>query len=177
VGVIATSAVILAVIVITSGGGATKRPPPPARLPPLKLAYENSSIGISGGLPAGWSAVRGQGFVQLASHDRKAIVLVAAQSIARGSNPPLLRSALRSIRKTDGAMTVKHAVGTKLGGLPARSIVVYTRNQHHVPIRILVGVALAPRLAYVLEAFTARRASLRDLTEAQEVVFDLRLQG
>lgn len=174
---VATAALIAAVIAITATGGGGSKPPPPARLPPLVRTFANVSIGVTGGLPADWSAVRGPGFVQLSSHDGKAIIEIAAQSITAGSNPPLLRTALASIRKTYGASTVKHAIGARLGGLPARSVVVYARNRHHVPIRVLVAAALARRLAYVLEAFTSRSATVHDLTESQQIVFDLRLRG
>lgn len=168
----------MAAAVIATTGDGTKRLPPPARLPALVQTYANPGIGVTGGLPHDWSAVRGPGFLQLASHDRKAIIVIAGQHISPGTKPlPLLRSALATIRKTYGAETVKHAPGTKLGGLLARSVVVYTRNRHHVPIRILVAAAQAPRLAYLLEAFTARGASVHDLAETQEVVFDLRLKG
>jgi hypothetical protein len=167
----------VAVVVLTSSDGGATRLPPPAKLPALVQTYANASIGVSGGLPHDWSAVRGPGFVQLASHDHKAIIVIAAQSVAPGSKPPLLRSALAGLRKTYGAVTIKHGLGTKLGGLPARSIVVYTRNQHHVPIRVLVAAAQAARLAYLLEAFTARGASVHDLAETQEVILDLRLLG
>ena len=167
----------MVVVVLTSTSDGSRRLPPPARLPALVQTYANPPIGVTGGLPHDWSAVRGPGFVQLASRDRKAIIVIAAQSVAPGGKPPLLRSALAALRKTYGAVTIKHSAGTKLGGLPARSVVAYTRNRRKVPIRVLVAAAQAPRLVYLLEGFTARGASVHDLTESQEVILDLRLLG
>lgn len=176
-GAAGTATIVIIVVVLTSSNGGSKRLPPPARLPALVQTYANASIGVTGGLPHDWSAVRGPGFIQLASRDRKALIVIAAQNVAPGRKAPLLRTALAAIRKTYGAVTVKHGVGTKLGGLPARSVVAYTRNRRNVPIRVLVAAAQAPRLAYLLEAFTARAASVHDLAETQEVVLDLRLRG
>jgi hypothetical protein len=170
---------VVVAIIATSGGGA-KRPPPPARLPALVNTYTNRAIGVTGALPRDWTAVRGTGFVQLASRDRNAIVVIGAQLVTPGRKPPLLRRALAAVRKTYGAygpVTVKHAPGAKLGGLPARSIVAYARNRHHVLIRVLVAAAQTPRLAYLLEAFTSRKASVHDLAETQEAVSALRLKG
>ncbi|HWC86709.1 MAG TPA: hypothetical protein VG388_09220 [Solirubrobacteraceae bacterium] len=166
--------------IVASSGGGHKRLPPPARLPALTQIYENKAIGVAGAIPHDWTAVRGPGFVQLASRDRRAIIEVGAQSIIGGNRPPLLRTALAGIRKTYGAygpVTVKHAPGSKLGGLSARSIVAYARNRHHLKIRVLVAAAQSPRLAYLLEAFTSQAASVHDLAETQEAVSTLRLKG
>lgn len=165
-------------IVATSGG--TKRLPPPARLPALVNTYTNSAIGVTGALPADWTAIRGAGFVQLASRDRSAIIIIGAQDAAPGTKLPLLRTGLAAVRKTYGAygrVTVKHAPGSRLGGLPARSVVAYARNRHHVLIRVLVAAAQSPRLAYLIEAFTSQHASVHDLAETQEAVLALRLRG
>lgn len=166
-------------VVLTSGGG-KRKPPPPAHLPAITQVYTNAGIGVAGGIPRDWTAVRGKGLLQLASKDHKAIVIIAGQSAAPGSNPPLLREGLASIRTTYGRygrVTVKHSLGQRLGGLPARSVVAYARNSHHVLMRVLVAAANGRNIDYLLEAFTARSASVHDLTEAQEVVLDLRLAG
>jgi hypothetical protein len=170
---------VVVAIVATSGGG-TKRLPPPARLPALVNTYANSAIGVTGALPRDWTAIRGAGFVQLASRDHGAIVIIGAQSFAPGTKPPLLREGLAAVRKTYGAygrVTVKHAPGSRLGGLPARSVVAYARNRHHVLIRVLVAAAQSSRLAYLIEAFTSQHASVHDLAETQEAVSALRLRG
>jgi hypothetical protein len=172
--------VILAIILITAGG--SSRPashvlPPPAKLPPLVQSFASPAIGASGQLPSGWTAVRGPGFVRLASRDRTSQIAVVSEATVPGKKLPLLRSALASIRKAYGAYTVKHGRGTTLGGLPARSVVLYTHNKSGVPIRILVAAAQGPRLAYLLEAFNAQRAPQRDLVETQQIVIALRLAG
>lgn len=166
-------------VVLTSSGDGTKKLPRPARLPPLTQVYVNSAIGVTGGVPKDWSAVRGRGTVELASHDGQAIIAVAAQAIPLNSNPPLLREALARLRSTYGhygPVVIKHAPGPRLGGLPARSIVAYALNSHHVAIRALIAAAVTPRLAYLLEAFTSRRATVHDLAETQEIVTALHLK-
>lgn len=170
---------MVVVVLLTSSGGGKKKLPPPAHLPALSQTYVNSSIGVTGGIPRDWSAVRGRGTVELASHDAQAIVVIAAQAIPAGSNPPLLSDALARLRATYGhygRVQVKHAPGTRLGGLTARSIVAYALNQHHVSIRALIAAAVTPRLAYLLEAFTSRHATVHDLAETQEIVTDVRLK-
>lgn len=87
------------------------------------------------------------------------------------------KPAVDSVRRAYGNLTVKHGVGTTLGGLHARSVVLYAHNRSGVPIRILVAAALGHRTAWVLEAFSARQASQGDLVEAQQVVIALRLTG
>jgi hypothetical protein len=89
----------------------------------------------------------------------------------------LLRSTLASIRKIYHNISLKPGRGTSLGGLPARSAVVYATNQRGIPIRILVAAARGPRLRYVLEAFTAQHAPVHDLVETQQIVIALRLVG
>jgi hypothetical protein len=172
--------VILAIILITAGGSSrhTQPPlPPPAALPPLVQSFASSAIGASGQLPSGWTAVRGPGFVRLASRDGTSQIAVVSQPSVPGKKLPLLRSALASIRKAYGPVTEKHGRGTTLGGLPARSVVLYTRNKAHIPIRILLAAAQGQHLAYVLEAFNAQRAPERDLVETQQIVIALRLAG
>jgi hypothetical protein len=172
--------VILAIVLLTSGGSSRHTPralPPPAKLPPLVQSFASSAIGASGQLPNGWTAVRGPGFLRLASRDRTSQIALVAQPSVPGKKLPLLRSALASIRKAYGAITVRHGRGTTLGGLPARSVVLYTHNKTGVPIRILVAAAQGRRQAYVLEAFNAQRAPERDLVETQQIVIALRLAG
>lgn len=170
----------MVVAIVAFSGGGHKRLPPPAHLPALTQIYANKAIGVTGAIPRDWTAVRGPGFVQLASHDRRAIIVIAAQSVAPGSSPPLLRTALVGIRKTYGAygpVKVRHAPGTTLAGLRARSVVAYGRNRRHVVIRVLLAATQTRRLAYLLEAFTSKEASVHDLAEAQEAVLGLRLKG
>ncbi len=172
--------VILAIVLITAGGSSRNTPrtlPPPAKLPPLVQSFASRPIGASGQLPRGWTAVRGPGFLRLASRDRTSQLVLVAETGVRGKKLPLLRSTLASIKKAYGAYTVKHGRGTTLGGLPARSVVLYTRNKAHVPIRILVAAAQGRHLAYILEAFNAQRAPERDLVETQQIVIALRLAG
>lgn len=169
---------MVVVVLLSSSGASKKKLPPPAHLPLLSQTFVNSSIGVTGGIPRDWSAVRGRGTVELASHDARAIVVIAAQAIPAGTNPPLLRDALARLRATYGRygrVKIDHAPGARLGGLPARSIVAYALNQHHVAIRALVAAAVTQRLAYLLEAFTTKNASVHDLAETQEIVTDLRL--
>jgi hypothetical protein len=171
---------VVVAIVATSGGGGKTRLPPPAHLAPLVNTYANQAIGVAGGVPSGWTAVRGTGFIQLASRDRKAIILIAAQNIASAGNLALLRAALASLSKTYGAygpVTVKSAPRTKLSGLVARSAVVAARNRDHILIHIVVAQAGGRRLAYLLEAFTSRNASARDLAATVQIIAVLHLTG
>ncbi len=172
--------VILAIILITAGGSGrptARALPPPAKLPPLVQSFASSAIGVTGQLPMGWTAVRGPGFVRLASRDHTSQIALVSQPSVPGKKLPLLRSALASIHKAYGAIKVKHGRGTTLGGLPARSVVLYTRNKAGIPIRVLVAAAQGKHLAYILEAFNAQRAPLRDLVETQQIVIALRLAG
>ncbi len=173
--------VILAIILITAGGSSGRHAPPslppPAKLPPLVQSFASSAIGVSGQLPSGWTAVRGPGFLRLASRDGTSQIALLSKPSSPGQKLPLLRSALASIRKAYGPVTEKHGRGTTLGGLPARSVVLYTRNKAHVPIRILLAAAQGQHLAYILEAFNAQRAPERDLVETQQIVIALRLAG
>jgi hypothetical protein len=168
------------IVLITTSGSSNQtaaKLPPPAKLPTLVKAYANPGMSATGLLPRDWSAVRGNGLLRLANGDGSSVIVVASVSTATNHNPPLLSTAMASIRKTYGTVTTKHGNGTVLGGLQARSIVVYARNKQKVPIRILLAVALGHRQAYVLEAFTAQKATTRDLVETQQVVNTLRLKG
>jgi hypothetical protein len=178
-GALVPAAIIVAIILITTGSSnhAPSRLPPPAKLPALPLAFANGGIGLTGRLPRDWTAVRGSGFVQLASKRRDATIEVAARPVFPGTKPPLLKPAVDAIRKAYNSVTVKHALGTTLGGVPARSVVLYARNKHGVPIRVLVAAAQGRRTAWVLEAFTAQKASQQALVEAQQIVLSLHLTG
>jgi hypothetical protein len=105
-----------------------------------------------------------------------AVIAIAAPN-THASAAALIRSTVSSLRKTYHQLTIRAGRGTSLGGLPARSTVVYTRNERGIPIRILIAAARGPRLRYVLEAFTAQKASLHDLEETQQIVIALRLVG
>ena len=181
-GALVPAAIILATVLITSGRSSSSSPhvaqqPPPAPLPALVQSYANAGMGATGQLPKDWTAVRGSGFLRLANRDGTAVIVIASVTSGATHKSPLLRTALASIRKTYGSVTIKHGNGSVLGGLPGRSVVVYARNKRGIPIRILVAAAQGQHLAYVLESFTARRASERDLVETQQVVTTLRLAG
>ncbi|MCA1682437.1 MAG: hypothetical protein LC685_00285 [Actinobacteria bacterium] len=168
----------MAIIVITTGSSNhTPARIPPARLPPLRSAYANRAIGVTGAMPDGWTAIRGPGFVHLASKDNDAAIVIVARAVTAGTKPALLEPAVNGIRKAYRSVTVKHSLGTTLGGMPARSVVLYTRNTHNVPIRILVAAARGKRTAWLLEAFTAQKARQRDLVEAQQIVLAVHLKG
>lgn len=170
--------IIVAIIVITTGGsGHAPARIPPARLPPLRGTYASRAIGVSGAVPGGWTAIAGPGFVRLARKDHKATIVIVSQAVAPGTKPPLLKPAVDAIHNAYHSVTIKHAPGTRLGGVPARSVVIYTRNANHVPIRILVAAAQGHRRAWVLETFTAQKAPQRALVEAEQVVLALHLKG
>ncbi|MGI8429796.1 MAG: hypothetical protein ACR2OB_10930 [Solirubrobacteraceae bacterium] len=177
---VAIPVVIIVVIVLFTTGGsgsqAKKRPPRPAKLPPLSQAYTSSSIGVVGLLPADWTARRGSGFVRLGSRDGGALIVIAAESNHSGTHA-LLLAALKTLTKHRPEIKLKLGRGTKLGGLPANSRVIYTRDARGTPIRILVAGARGKHLGYVVEAITLRNASVHDLVEAQQVVLTLRLTG
>jgi hypothetical protein len=169
--------ILIIVVITTNGHGTPKIAPPPAALPPLVQTFANRAMGATGRLPRGWTAVRAAGLLRLANRPGSAVIVIASVAARPNNPPPLLATSLASIRKSYGPVMVEHGNGTTLGGLPARSIVLFTRNKRGVPLRILLAAAQGKRLAYVLEAFTARSASVRDLTETQEAVSGLRLAG
>jgi hypothetical protein len=178
-GALVPAVIIAAIVLITAGSSshAPSRLPPPAKLPPLPLRFANAGIGLAGRLPSDWTAVRGNGFVQLASKRHDATIEVLSRPVFAGTKPPLLKPAVDTIRKSYRSVTVKHALGSTLGGLPARSVVLYGRNKQGVPIRVLVAAAQGRHKAWVLEAFTAQKASEQALVEAQQIVLSLRLTG
>ena len=171
----------MAIILITTGGSGNapsqRRLPPPAKLPPLPKTFTNAGIGLTGKLPGDWTAIRGPGFVQLASKLGNATIAIVARPLHAKGKTPLLKPAVDAIRKEYKSVTVKHALGTRLGGLPARSVVLYTRNKHGVAIRILVAAAQGLHTGWVLEAFTAQKASELALVQAQQIVLALHLRG
>ena len=126
--------IIVAIILITAGGSGNapsqRRLPPPAKLPPLPKTFTNAGIGLTGKLPGDWTAIRRPGFVQLASKPGNATIAVLARPLHPKGKTPLLKPAVDAIRAQYKSVTVKHALGTRLGGLPARSVVLYTRNKH-----------------------------------------------
>jgi hypothetical protein len=175
-GALVPAVIIIAIVVITAGGSSKPKPPPPAKLPVLVQSYASPSVGIRGQLPRDWSALRGPGFVRLTNHDGTAVIAIAVPN-TQASAHALLNSTLATVRKTYKSVTVKAGRGTSLGGLPARSEIVYTTNQRGVPIRILLAAARGPHLRYILEAFTNQNAPLHDLVETQQIVIALRLTG
>lgn len=168
------------IILITAGGSGhapSRTRPAPARLPALPQTYANRAIGVVGRLPSGWSAIRGPQFLRLASKDNAATIAMVARPLTEGAKTPLLKPAVDAIRNSYPSVVVKHGLGKSLAGLPARSVVIYTRNKHHVPIRILVAAAQGRHTGWVLEAFTAQNASEQDLVETQQIVLALHLTG
>ncbi len=115
--------------------------------------------------------------MQLASKTRDATIEIVARPVFSGTKPPLLKPAVDTIRKAYTSVSVKHALGSTLGGVPARSVVLYARNKRGVPIRILVAAAQGRHTAWVLEAFTAQKAPQRALVEAQQIILSLHLAG
>lgn len=186
-GVAIPAAIVIAIVLITTGSASSRRAPSSAAalphpraaaraLPALAQRVADPAIGLSGEIPSDWTAAHGQGFVRMAIHDGASQVVVAGLSNHSGTHE-LMLSALRSIAKSYSGINVKLGTETKLGGLPANSRVVYARNQHGVPVRILVAGAAGRQIGYVLEAFTAEKASSHDLTETQEIVQSLQLTG
>jgi hypothetical protein len=165
-------AVVLATATTSPKVAAAKRPPP-AKLPALTVSYANSAMGASGQLPAGWTAVRGIGLLRLGDRRGDAAILIAAVPAAPSGR--VLGSTLAALRREYGRLTTKRGHGTRLGGLPAQSVVLYTTNRRHVPIRILLAVAQSRRRSYIVEAITAHAATVPELEEAQEAITNLRL--
>jgi len=172
--------IIVVVVLLTTGGSdhpsAARHLPPPAPLPKLVQGFASPAIGVSGAAPRDWSAVRGPDFVLVRNRDKGAQVLIKALSVT-GTPKDILNVAVATARKTYHQITVKRAHGTVLGGLPARSFVLYTHNAHRRPIRILAAAARGRHLAYVLEAFTFLPAPLKESVETQQIVLTLHLTG
>lgn len=186
-GVATPAVIVIAIVLITTGGSSPRRSPPSAAalphrraagpaLPALDQKVANPAIGVSGEIPSDWTAVHGQGFVRMAIHDGASEIVVAGLTNHSGTHE-LMLSALRSIAKSYSGINLKLGAETKLGGLAANSRVVYAHNQYGVPVRILVAGAAGRQIGYVLEAFTAEKASAHDLTETQEIVQSLQLTG
>jgi hypothetical protein len=177
VGAVTAAAIVLIVILATTVdfGGGRKAPPPPAKLPPLTKKFSSRAVGASGQLPSDWTGIGGPSFVRLANRTGTAVVAITSQQGIAASSQSELNAAVNAIRHTYHSVTVKQGRGASLGGLPARSVVLYTQNARHVPIRILVASAKGPHHAYILEAFNPRKAPVNALVETQQVVLSLRL--
>ena len=161
-------------IVLTSGGGssAPKPGPPLAKLPPLTEKFADRSLGVTGLATRRW-VVGGVGpILHLTSVDHKALIAIGAPGAARTAHGAL-HVAIATIRSTYRKVTLKQATGSRLGGRPAYSVVMYGTSVRGVRLRILVASAQGTRLAYVMEAFTAVNAPLMDLEEAQEIIASL----
>lgn len=174
-GVGGSALIVVAIVLATAGGRTPPRLPPLAKLPPLREAYANPPMGAAGLLPSGWLAIKGPGLLRLSDRSDDAVILVLA--LSAGPRVPTLGRALAELRHAYGHLTIKHSPGRALGGLPARSVVVYAVNRRHVPLRILLAVAQAPHTAYLVEAITPRSAPLRALIESQEALDAMRLRG
>jgi hypothetical protein len=132
-------------------------------------------VGASGQLPRDWTGIGGPGFVRLANRGGTAVVAITSQQGIAASSQSELNAAVSAIRRTYHAISVKQGTGAALGGLPARSVVVYAQNKRHVPLRILVASAKGPHRSYIVEAFNPTKAPLNALVETQQVVLALRL--
>ncbi len=166
---------MLVIVLATSvdfGGG--KRLPPPAKLPALPKRFADKGVGASGYLPADWTGIGGPGFIRLANRGGTAVVAILSQQGKGGSSQSQLNTAINALRHTYHSVTIK-ASGTALVGMPARSVIIYTQNARHVPLRILVAAPQGAHHQYIVEAFNSRRAPVKDLVETQEVVSALRL--
>ena len=111
----------------------------------------------------------------MANRTGTAVVAITSQQGIAASSQSELNAAVNAIRHRYHSVTVKQAPGSSLGGLPARSVVVYTQNAQHVPLRVLVASAKGPHHAYILEAFNPVKAPVNALVETQQVVLTLRL--
>jgi hypothetical protein len=170
--------IVLAIVLATVGGAGrhhAKRLPPPAKLPELREEYINKAMGADGLLPAGWIAIKGPGLLRLSDRSGDAVILILA--LNAGPRVRTLSQTLGELRQAYGHLTIKHDIGRRLGGLPARSVVVYAVNRRHVPVRILVAVAQAPDRAYVVEAVTMRSAPLQALVQSQEALNTMHFRG
>jgi hypothetical protein len=169
--------VIAGAILLLTGGGGGSSPPKPAvplaKLPALTERFTDRSLGVTGLATRRW-VVGGVGpILHLTSVDHQALIAIGAPGAARTAHGAL-HAAIATIRGTYRKVTLKQAPGSRLGGRPAYSVVMYGTNVRGVRVRILVATAAGARLAYVMEAFAAIKAPLRDLEEAQEIIASLR---
>ncbi len=177
-GAVFAGLVIVVIVLITTSGSdqPAARLPPPARLPKLVQLFQSTAIGVTGAAPRDWSALRGPDFVLVHDRNQQAQVLVKAV-VTQATPKALLSLAVETARKTYHQIAVKRARGTVLGGLPARSYVLYTRGARGRRIRILVAAAHGRNLGYVLEALTFVSAPLKASIETQQIVLTLHLTG
>jgi len=141
----------------------------------LTKSFASPALGVRGQAPQDWTAIRGQGFVLL--RNRGGTATISIQSPGKSTSASsLVASTLASIHTTYAKVTVEHGLkDATLGGLPAKSRTVYATNTHKVRIRILVAGARGKRFNYLMEVFTALRASVRDVVETQQIVLALHL--
>jgi hypothetical protein len=166
-------------VALTSGGGGGARPkplPPPAKLPKLTQAFNDRSLGVTGLVTRRW-VVGGLGpFLHLVSVDHKAVIAIGAPGAARTAHGAL-HTAIAAIRRAYKKTTLNQALGSSLGGRPARSVVMYGTNNRGARLRILIATAEGSKLAYVMQVFTQSDAPLRDLEEAQQIIATLRFNN
>jgi hypothetical protein len=166
-----------AVVALTSGGSSpTKQPPVRVKLPALTEKFTDRALGVTGLATRRW-VIGGVGpILHLTSIDRKALIAIGSPGAARTAHGAL-HVAIATIRNTYRKVTLKQAPGSTLAGRPAFSVVMYGTNVRGARIRILVATAEGVRLAYVMQAFTAVNAPLRDLEEAQQIIATLRFSN
>jgi hypothetical protein len=164
------AAVVVALVIATSGGGSK------SLLPRLVSRYQNQNIGIGVRLPKGWSAATVHGVLRLRSQDSKAIIALAAFP-GPSHTMILLANALRTVLGQYHNPTVRRAPGTTLGGLQARSVVVFGLKRPGNVERVLLAGARGRAHAYLMDVFTGQDTPARELVEAQEIILTMRLTG
>ncbi len=181
-GLFAAGVLVTALIIILTASGPTSAPPkpkplpPPAKLPRLTERFQDRLLGVTGLATRHW-VVGGVGpILHLVSSDHKAAIVIGAPGATRTADAAL-HVAISVIRQAYSHVTLKQAIGSVLGGRPARSVVMYGTNKAGAQLRILLATAKGRKLAYVMQAFTARNASLRVLEESQQIIATLRFQN
>jgi hypothetical protein len=164
-------------LALTSGGGSQPKPlPPPAKLPKLTQGFNDRSLGVTGLVTRRW-VVGGLGpFLHIVSIDHKAVIAIGAPGAARTAHGAL-HAAIAGIRRAYKKTSLNQALGSSLGGRPARSVVMYGTNNKGARLRILIATAEGTKLAYVMQVFTKSDAPLRDLEEAQQIIATLRFNN
>ncbi|MGI8801745.1 MAG: hypothetical protein ACR2KV_06170 [Solirubrobacteraceae bacterium] len=176
-GLFAAGVLIAGVVLLLTGGSSqTPAKPPPVKLPKLSEAFNDRLLGVTGLSTRNW-VIGGLGpFLHLESTDHTAIIAIGAPGAARTAHGAL-HVAIATVRHSYKNVTLKQARGSSLGGRPAYSVVMYGTNARGVHLRILIATAVGRKLAYVMQVFTATKAPLTVLEEAQEIIATLRFNN